>query len=51
MVAIGPIFPEEVTFEGHVPVRNQMAALERAIAEELQRRGSRCWGSPPRWLP
>ena len=48
MVAIGPIFPEEATFEGHVPVRNQMAVLERAIAEELQRRGYVVLGAHPR---
>lgn len=39
MVAIGPIFPEQATFEEHVPFRNQMAALERAIADELRKRG------------
>lgn len=48
MVAVGPIFPEQATFEGHVPVRNQMAALERAIADELRQRGYELLGTHPR---
>lgn len=39
MIACGPIFPEQPTFKDHVPIRDQMAALERAVAEELRRRG------------
>lgn len=48
MVAVGPIFPEQATFKDHVPVRNQMAALERAVADELRRRGYLVLGTHPR---
>lgn len=36
MVAIGPIFPEQDTMEQHKPIRDQVAALERALADFLQ---------------
>jgi len=39
MVAIGPIFPEQASFADHIPVRNQMAGLERGLADELRQRG------------
>ena len=45
MVAIGPIWPEQADFEGHKPIRDQMAALERAIADELRQRAM--WSSAP----
>ncbi|HTQ58560.1 MAG TPA: hypothetical protein VMI94_29060 [Bryobacteraceae bacterium] len=48
MVAVGPIISEQATFEDHVPARNQMAALERAIADELRRRGYVVLGTHPR---
>ncbi len=48
MVAVGPIFPEQTDFETHVPFRNQMAALERAIADELKNRLYDVLGSHPR---
>lgn len=48
MVAIGPIFPEQASFKEHVPFRNQMATLERAIADELRRRGYNVLGTHPR---
>ena len=48
MVAVGPIFPEQATFEDHVPARDQMAALERAIADELRVRGYVVLGTHPR---
>jgi hypothetical protein len=47
MVAIGPIFPEQTTFEAHVPIRNQMAALERATADDLRQRGYVVLGTHP----
>jgi hypothetical protein len=47
MVAVGPIFPEQTTFEAHVPLRDQMAALERAIADELRQRGYLVLGTHP----
>jgi len=36
MVAIGPIWREEVDFDSHRLVRDQMAELERAIADDLR---------------
>lgn len=51
MLAVGPIFPEQATLENHVPIRNQMAALERAIADELRRRGYEVLGNHPRASP
>jgi len=48
MVAIGPIWPEQPDFEAHKPVRDQMAALERAIADDLQQRGYVVLGTHPR---
>ncbi len=48
MVAFGPIFPEQPTFEEHVPLRDKMAALERAVADELRRRGYTVLGTHPR---
>lgn len=48
MVATGPIFAEQKDFAAHVPLRNQMAALERAIADELNHRGYKVLGKHPR---
>lgn len=48
MVAIGPIFAEQATFEEHVPIRNQMAALERAMADHLKERGYSVLGTHPK---
>ena len=48
MIAIGPIFPEQGDFEAHKPVRDLMAALERAIADELSQRGYVVLGTHPR---
>jgi hypothetical protein len=48
MVAVGPIFPEQPDFEAHKPVRDRMAALERAIADELGQRGYVVLGTHPR---
>lgn len=39
MIAVGPIFPEEREFESHRPVRDQIAALEHALAQTLRERG------------
>ncbi len=47
MIAVGPIFPEQATFKAHVPLRDQMAALERALADELRQRGYLVLGSHP----
>ena len=48
MVAIGPIFPEQASFAEHVPLRNQMAALERAVADDLRGLGYLVLGTHPR---
>jgi hypothetical protein len=48
MVAIGPIFPEQATFQAHVPFRDQTAALERAVADLLRNRGYHVLGTHPR---
>lgn len=48
MVAVGPVYPEQSDFDAHVPFRNQMAALERAVADELKRRGYNVLGTHPR---
>ena len=47
MVAVGPIYPEQTTFAAHVPLRDQMAALERAVADELRQHGHRVLGTHP----
>jgi hypothetical protein len=48
MVAIGPIWPEQADFEAHKPIRDQMAALERTIADELRQREYAVLGMHPR---
>ena len=39
MLAIGPIFPEQNTFENHKPYRDKVAALEKAASIYLKNRG------------
>lgn len=39
MIALGPIYPEESEFTAHQPVRDQVAALEKALATALRERG------------
>jgi hypothetical protein len=48
MVAGGPIISEQATFVDHPAVRNQMSAPERAITDELWRRGYVVLGAHPR---
>jgi hypothetical protein len=48
MTAIGPIFAEQKTMPDHKPLRDKTAALERAIADELKRRGYNVLGTHPR---
>jgi len=48
MVAIGPIFPEQSSLEEHVPIRDRMAALERAVADLLRDCGYVVLGTHPR---
>lgn len=44
MIAIGPLFPEAPDFEAHRPIRDRMAALERALASGLRDRGYKVLG-------
>lgn len=39
MVAIGPLFPEADSMENHRPVRDQVGAVENALAKLLRVRG------------
>ena len=39
MIAVGPIFPEEKEFASHRRIRDQVAALEKGLAQALQERG------------
>ena len=48
MTAIGPIFEEQTTMDSHRPVRDKMAALERALADMLRERGYHVLGKHPR---
>ena len=36
MLALGPLFPEQETFEAHVPFRDQMATFEYELASYLR---------------
>ena len=51
MTAVGPIFPEQESFEEHKPLRDQMAALERALADRLRDRKYEVLGTHPRAVP
>ena len=48
MTAIGPIFSEQSNMPEHVPFRDQTAALERGLADELKRRGYEVLGTHPK---
>ena len=39
MIAIGPLFPEADSMELHCPLRDQVGAVEKALAELLRLRG------------
>jgi hypothetical protein len=51
MVAIGPVFPEQTEMAQHVVFRDQVAALERALADHLRARGYTVLGSHPNARP
>lgn len=46
--AIGPIFKECESMEAHIPVRNQMAALERSTADWFHGKGFEVIGTHPK---
>ncbi len=39
MLAIGPLFPEQMEMEKHKPLRDNVAAIENALGEVLRERG------------
>jgi hypothetical protein len=47
MTAIGPVFREQPTMAEHKPTRDQMAALERALADYLRQRRYDVLGTHP----
>lgn len=51
MVAVGPIFDEQETFQQHKQFRDATAALERAVADWLRERGYNVLGTHPRTGP
>jgi hypothetical protein len=48
MVAVGPLFPEQENMERHREVRDQVGALERALADHLRDAGHQVIGHHPR---
>jgi hypothetical protein len=44
MAAVGPLFPEQESFEDHKVTRDQMATLEHEVAKELRSRGHEVLG-------
>ena len=45
MLALGPFFPEQVTFGKHKPFRDQMATFEHELANYLKTEGCNVLGS------
>ena len=39
MAAVGPLFPEQVDFEAHRPIRDIMASLEHIVASHFRGQG------------
>ena len=39
MIAIGPLFEEQRDWDSHVPLRDEMAALEKGLANHLRQKG------------
>jgi hypothetical protein len=39
LVAHGPIYPEQTDMNTHLPIRNVVGAMEKALAEELRLAG------------
>jgi hypothetical protein len=48
MVAVGPLHPEQASFKDHTRIRNEVAAIERALADWFRGRGYKVLGSHPR---
>lgn len=47
LFALGPVFPEQPSFESHRPFRDRTATLEAAVATELRGRGHDMLGRHP----
>jgi hypothetical protein len=47
-VGLGPVFEQQATMEAHKPLRDQMAGLERAVADYLREKGYAVLGDHPR---
>ena len=47
-IGLGPIFEQQSSMELHCPLRDQMAALERAVADHLRGKGYHVVGDHPR---
>jgi hypothetical protein len=39
LIAHGPIYPEQLNMEAHLPIRNFVGAMEKSLAEELRAAG------------
>lgn len=44
VIAVGPIFPEQLSLADHLPYRNRMGWLEWQVADRLRQRGYRVLG-------
>ena len=47
-IGIGPLFPQQAIMESHIPIRDEMAGLERAVADVLGARGYKILGDHPK---
>ena len=51
MLALGPLFPEQVNMDAHKVYRDRAATLERALADHLRDLGHKVIGTHPRERP
>ncbi len=51
LTSIGPLFPEQDTFEKHKPYRDETAALEAGLAEYLKGKDYKVVGTHPKPKP
>lgn len=48
LVGIGPVFDQQASMEKHKPLRDQVAGLERAVADHLREQGYDVLGDHPK---
>lgn len=48
LVGIGPVFDQQANMEQHKPLRDEMAGLERAVADYLREQGHDVLGDHPK---